>query len=83
MLGLAMLGALPVPWTGGMLIDVDLGIAYEEDDSTTERKCQTRQSIYVCNEGIDAMPAALWITHIYTRGTWQTDASLTGIGDIR
>ena len=38
MLRLAMLGALPVPWTGGMLIEVDLGIAYEEDDSTTERK---------------------------------------------
>lgn len=25
MLGLAMLGALPVPWTGGILVAVDLG----------------------------------------------------------
>ena len=23
--------------------------------------------------------AALWSTHIYTRGSWQTDASLTGL----
>jgi hypothetical protein len=28
MLGLAMLGALPVPWTGGILIEVDLVTAY-------------------------------------------------------
>lgn len=27
MLGLAMLGALPVPWTGGILDEVDLVIA--------------------------------------------------------
>jgi hypothetical protein len=83
MLGLAMLGALPVPWTGGILIEVDLVIVYEKDESTVERKCQTRQSIYVCNEAIIDLPAALWNTHLYTRGTWQTDASLTGIGDNR
>jgi len=77
MLGLAMLGALPVPWTGGILNGVDLGIAYEEDEltkkmivCTVKRGYSSRQSIYVCNEAIDEMPAALWITHIYTRGTW-------------
>lgn len=40
MLGFAMLGALPVPWTGGILIVVGLVTVYEEEDTRVEKKCQ-------------------------------------------
>lgn len=69
MLGLAMLGALPVPWTAGILTVIDLVVAYEWIIDRVKRKFQTRQSIYVCNGAIIDMPAALWITHIYIQYT--------------
>lgn len=68
MLGLAMLGALPEPWTGGILNEVNLVVDYDVDGSTVERRCQTRQSIYVCNEGDRREAGSLMDhTYIYTR----------------
>jgi hypothetical protein len=49
MLGLEMLGALPVPWTGGISMVVGLLIVYGEDDSCVvkrDRESRTRRVVY-------------------------------------